>query len=167
MRARLIFLVVAILVVAGFAAQNWPEFLQTMPLTFGLMVMQAPLGLILLGLLAFTLLAFLVSSASQQATSLIETRNHTKALNAQRDLADKAEASRFTELRHHLDTQLRENRQRETIAAAEFEKAMVQSQRELRAQLEQLNRSIAGRLGEIEGRMEARLDRVNPPTVKV
>ena len=73
---------------------------------------------------------------------------------AQRDLADKAEASRFTDLRQHLDTHLRENRQREAIAATEFEKAMVQSQRELRTQLEQMNRTLAARLGEIDSRLE-------------
>ena len=36
---------------------------------------------------------------------LLETRRHTKEMAAQRELADKAEASRFTELREHLNNE--------------------------------------------------------------
>ena len=133
MRARLIFIVVAILLLAAFSALNWSEFTRTAPLSFGVITAQAPLGLILLVVLGLTLAVFLVSSATQEARYLMEHRRHAKALEAQRVLADTAEASRFTDLRQYLDTHLRENRQREAIADTEFEKAMVQSQRELRA----------------------------------
>ena len=158
MRARMIILVVAILAVAGFAALNWSEIVRTSPLSFGLIVAEAPLGLILLGIVTVTLVAFLAASAHMRTVNLLESRAHSKTLAAQREMADKAEASRFTELRQHLDTQLRETRQREAIAATEFEKAMVQAQRELRTQLEQMNRTLAARLGEMEGRMEARVE---------
>lgn len=165
MRARMIVLVVAILAVAGFAALNWSEFLRTTPLSFGLLVAEAPFGLILLGIITALLLTFVISSATSRTEYLMESRTHHKALEAQRDLAQKAEASRFTDLRQHLDAQLRENRQREAIAAAEFEKAMVQSQRELRTQLEQMNRLVAARLLEIETRIDARLDQRARPAV--
>ena len=112
MRARLIILVLAILAVAGFAALNWSEFLRTTPLSFGLVVAEAPFGLILLGMLAVALVAFLVVSGTQQTRYLVEAHQHAKALAAQRELADKAEASRFTDLRQHMDVQLRESRQR-------------------------------------------------------
>jgi uncharacterized integral membrane protein len=164
MRARLIFIVVAILLLAGFAALNWPEINRTQPLSFGVITSQAPLGLILLGLLVLTLAVFLISSATQEARYLMEHRRHAKALEAQRVLADTAEASRFTDLRQHLDTHLRENRQREAIAATEFEKSMVQSQRELRTQLEQMNHALTARLGEIESRIDSRLERITPVT---
>lgn len=160
MRARLIFLVVVILAVAGFAALNWSEIVRSTPLSFGLLIMDAPLGLILLGIVVATLLAFLVSSATLRTQNLLESRHHSKTLEAQRDLADRAEASRFTELRQHMDTQLRENRDRESIAASELEKAMVQSQRELRTQLEQMNRALTSGLAEIENRIDGKLDRV-------
>jgi DNA anti-recombination protein RmuC len=162
MRARLLFLVVAILVVAGFAAQNWPEFMRTAPLNFGVVVEEAPLGLIMLVVFGITLLAFLFSSAMQESRYLSESRRHAKSLQAQRDLAEKAEASRFTELRQQLDTHLRENRQRETIAGSELERAMIQSQREMRNQLDVINRTLDGRLTELESRLEARLERLQP-----
>jgi hypothetical protein len=97
----------------------------------------------------------------------MESSRHARALQAQRDLAEKAEASRFTDLRQQLDTHLRENRQRESISATEFEKAMVQSQRELRNQLDLINRTLDGRLSELEGRLEARLERLQPARVDV
>lgn len=162
MRARLLFLVVAILLVAGFAAQNWSEFMRTSPLNFGVVVEEAPLGLIMLGVLGVTLLVFLVGSAMQQSRFMLESRHHAKTLQAQRDLAEKAEASRFTDLRQQLDAHLRENRQRDSIAATELEKAMVQSQRELRNQLDVINRTLDGRLTELESRIEARLERLQP-----
>jgi len=46
---------------------------------------------------------------SLQCSVLLETRRHTKELQAQRELADKAEASRFTELRADMLKRLDEN----------------------------------------------------------
>jgi uncharacterized integral membrane protein len=162
MRARLLFLFIAILLVAGFAAQNWPEFLRTTPLTFGVVQAEAPLGLIMLGALGATLLVFLLSSAMQESRFLIESNRHARSLQAQRDLAEKAEVSRFTDLRQQLDAHLRENRQHESIVATEFEKVVVQNQRELRGQLDQINRTLDARLSELEGRIESRLERLQP-----
>ena len=158
MRARLIVLLVAILLVAGFAALNWSEFLQPTPLSFGIFTMSAPLGLILLAILTLTLVAFLVSTAHMQTVNLLENRQHAKELQAQRDLADKAEASRFNDLRQHMDAQLGEIHQRDSLAGAELEKAVAQGQRELRSQLELMNKALATRLAEIEGRLDGRAD---------
>ena len=158
MRPRLTILLVAILLVAGFSALNWTEFLRSTPLSFGLFVMDAPLGLILLTVLGITLVAFLISSIHMQTVNLLDTRQHSKELHAQRELADKAESSRFTDLRQHLDAQMREIHQRETIAATELEKAVAAGQRELRTQLELMNRTLASRLGEIESRSDPKAD---------
>jgi hypothetical protein len=158
MRARLVLLIVAILLVAGFAALNWAEFTRATPLNFGLFQMDGSLGVILLGLLGLGLLMFLISSATLRSRMLITEHRYTRDLQAQRDLADKAEASRFTELRQHLDNHFRESRQRESLASTEFEKSMMQSQRELRAELEQIHHALVSRLGDLENRIE----RTNP-----
>ena len=158
MRARLVFLIAIVLLVAGFTAMNWTEILRTAPLSFGWRVIEAPLGLILLSLMGALLVAFLVGSAVQQSDILLQTHHHTKTLQAQRDLAERAEASRYTELRKQLDEHLRSNLEREAIAATEFEKSMVQSQRELRNQLDLMNKTLASRLDAFEGRFAARLD---------
>lgn len=160
MRSRTVLLVVAILLVAGFAALNWSEIVRPSPLLFGPIVMDAPLGAILLGVLALTLVLFLVSTAAMRTQSLIDYRTHTKTLEAQRELADKAEASRFIELRQHLDTHLKDMRERDAIAATEMEKARLENQREIRTQLEQINRTIAARMNELEHRLESRFERM-------
>lgn len=156
MRTRSIVLIVAILLVAAFAALNWGEMVRPSPLSFGLFVTEAPMGVILLGLLALTLVLFLASTAAMRTQSLIESRQHHKTLEAQRDLADKAEASRFVDLRQHMDTQLRELRERDAISAAESEKSRMEGQREIRNQLEQINRTLSARLNEMETRLDGR-----------
>ena len=66
---------------------------------------QAPLGLVMLIVTGIVSGLFLVYILVQQAGVIMESRRATKELNAQRELADKAEASRFTELRSFLDVQ--------------------------------------------------------------
>jgi hypothetical protein len=167
MRTRSIVLIVAILLVAAFAALNWGEMVRPTALSFGLFVTEAPLGAILLALLAVTLVLFLASTAAMRTQSLIEYRQHHKTLEAQRELADKAEASRFVDLRQHMDTQLREMRERDTISASEFEKSRTEAQREIRTQLEQINRTLAARLNEMESRLDARLGGSGAPVSTV
>jgi hypothetical protein len=148
-----VLLVVAILLVAGFAALNWPEVMRTSPLLFGPIVADAPMGLILLSLLALATVAFILSAGAIRTRSLMETRHHYKELEAQRLLADKAEASRFTELRQYLEENLRQLRERDTILTTEL-------QRELRSQSEASNRMLAARLNELEHRMDSRFERL-------
>ena len=155
MRARFLFIVIAILLVAGFAALNWSEFLHTSPLSFGLAVIDAPLGLVMLMALGLTLVVFLLSSAAQESRIMLDAHRHHKVLETQRELAEKAEASRFTDLRQQIDTHLSHNRQRDTIMATELEKSLVQSQRELRTQLELMNRNLMARFADFEERMAA------------
>ena len=108
----------------------------------------------MLALLGLALLAFLISSATMRSRMMITEHRYTKDLQAQRDLADRAEASRFTELRQYLDTHFREGRQRDSVVSSEFEKNMLQSQREMRTQLEQINHALMARLGELESRFD-------------
>jgi hypothetical protein len=160
MRSRFILLVVAILLVAGFAALNWAEVVRPSTLLFGPVAADAPLGAILLGLLALAVVVFALSAASMRTHTLLESRHHHKELEAQRALADKAEASRFTDLRAHLDNHMRDLRERDTIAATELEKARLEHRREINTQLEQINRTLSARLNEMEHRLETRFERM-------
>src|SRR3954447_8251266 len=85
-----------------FALLNWGAFSALTPISLGFTTVQAPLGLIMLGLSAFLCVLFAVWVIVLQASSLRDARRQTKELQAQRDLADRAEASRFTELRADL-----------------------------------------------------------------
>jgi uncharacterized integral membrane protein len=153
MRARVILLVIAILLIAGFAALNWSEVVRPAPLLFGPVVMDAPLGLILLGLLAAAIVVFALSAGALRTRSLLDARHHYKELEAQRVLADNAEASRFTDLRAYLDTSLRELRERDAMQVTEL-------QREMRAHAETTQRMLSARLNELEHRLETRFERM-------
>lgn len=131
---RVLLLVLAIVLVSGFAAQNWAEINRSSELLFGPVIVDAPMGLILLSLLGLALVAFLLASFASRTRALVESRHHHKTLEAQRELADKAEASRFTELRAHLD----------------------RMHHEMREELGQLSRSMTQRLTGMESRFDAR-----------
>jgi uncharacterized integral membrane protein len=163
MRARTILMVVVILLVAGFVALNWTEFVRPTQLSFGGPIVDAPLGLVMLGVLVVTVLLFLLLGAVARTHSLVESRQHHRTLEQQRELADKAEASRFTELRTYMDQQLRDIRDRDGLLRTEYEKSALASQRELRSGLDQMMRTVMARLDGIEDRLEGRPPRVAAP----
>jgi uncharacterized integral membrane protein len=108
MPLRTVVLLIVLAAVALFAALNWSAFLAPTTLSLGFAQVQAPLGLIMLGLIAALAALFLGYLVYLQSTVLLEARRHAKELQAQRELADQAEVSRFTELRSYLDTRLSE-----------------------------------------------------------
>jgi hypothetical protein len=169
MRGRLVFIVLAALVTAAVAALNWPEFTRAEPLSFGVLAATVPIGVVMLVLMAVVLVVFLVSSAIQESRYLLDHRRHTRALHEQRTLAEKAEASRFTDLRQQLDSHMRESRQRDSVVATEFERRMLQSHAELRAHIERMQQVISARLGDIEARLggprEIRTEPASPQAV--
>jgi uncharacterized integral membrane protein len=108
MPLRTVVLLVVLALIALFAALNWTAFVAPTTLSFGVAQVQAPLGLIMLGLLAVLTTLFLLYVVYLQTSVIFEWRRHAKELQTQRELADQAEASRFTELRTHVDTRLTE-----------------------------------------------------------
>jgi len=108
MPLRTVVLLVVLALVAIFAALNWSAFVAPTTLSFGVANVQAPLGLIMLALLLVLTALFLIYIVYLQTTVILEWRRREKELQASRELADQAEASRFTELRAHLDTRLTE-----------------------------------------------------------
>lgn len=153
MRARTISLIVFILLVAGFVAFNWTEFLRPTSLSFGFGLVEAPLGLVMLGLLALALVVFLAASAVEQTANLLETRKYAREMSTQRELADKAEASRFTELRVYLDQQTLAMQQREAAATTAVNVALAQHKQEIKAQIEASGNTLAAYIGELEDRL--------------
>lgn len=133
-RALVFFLVLVL--VGLFALINWPAFSALTTLSLGFTTVEAPLGLIMMGFIVFLCVLFTVWVISLQAASLMESRRQTKELQAQRDLADKAEASRFTELRTELMARLD------------------RLQTDSRTAIEQNANSVAAQIGELEDRLE-------------
>lgn len=153
MRFRTILLVLAILLLAGFVALNVDVFTLPSPLSLGFTTINVPLGLVMLALLVATLVIFLVSTLYMQSRHVLEARTHTRELNAQRELADKAEASRFTELRAYLEAQVVAEQQRETALGTVLADRFAQQQQVLLARMEQTDNTLAAYMGELEQRL--------------
>ena len=110
MRIRTLLMLVFCVLVAAFIALNWNELSRPTPLNMGFVQTQGPLGLVMLGLMLLTILVFGTYALAIQTASLLETRNHAKEIKTQRELADKAEASRFTELRTLIERSANDSR---------------------------------------------------------
>jgi uncharacterized protein HemX len=143
MRARTLIVLLMIALVAVFTVLNWGVFVTPTALSLGFMSVDAPLGLVMLALLALLVLAFAIYMALWQSTVLAETRAHTKELQAQRELADQAEASRFTELRTALQAEF-----------ATLGERLGKAQDALRQEMRDSSNSLAATIGEIEDRLQ-------------
>jgi mannitol-specific phosphotransferase system IIBC component len=133
MKAPTILLLAILAVIFVFAAANWGVI--TAPATVSLLVadVQAPMGLILVSITLLLTALFLIFVVYLQTSVLLEARRHSRELAAQRELADKAEASRFTDLRSYLDLELQK----------------------LGEKVEQTGNSLAAYIGELEDRLQS------------
>jgi len=155
MKLRTLSLLLTLLLIAAFTLLNWPVIMAPTPLSLGVVDIQAPLGLLMLGLMVAMLSVFLVYVLYLQTTVMFDARAHAKELQTNRNLADQAEASRFTELRTFLDTEFK----RQSAADGEVKAALVaridQLEREQRLAVEQSGNSLAASLAEMDDRLRA------------
>ena len=159
MSIRAIVLIVALLLVAGFVALNLDEVFRPTTLNLALTEVQAPVGLVLLGMLGLLVVLFLLLMVYGQTTHLMEVRRISREAAEQRQLADKAEASRFTELKDYLRSELTRMEERQQTQATAIGQQIAQTQTELARLFEQTGNSLSASLGEMEDRLE-RQDRL-------
>ena len=136
MNFRTILLIVVLGFIGVFAIINWPEIVA--PTTLSLIVtdIQAPLGLVMLGLIVLLILLFLTFIVYLQAGIMAERRRMMRDLESQRELANQAEASRFSELRTYLE---------QAFASAE-------------TVTKESGNTLSAYLGELEDRLERKID---------
>ena len=149
MRLRSIILFLIVLAIAALAALNWPVLATTTQVSLGIVVFDAPLGLLMLGLTVLLAIFGATYILSLQGSVLMETRRHSKELQVQRDLADKAEASRFTELRHFLELQ---QGQAHTALLARLDSL----EERLARRVEESDNATAAYVGQLENQLRTR-----------
>jgi hypothetical protein len=155
MKLRSLLLLLVLLAVAGFTLLNWQVILAPTALSLGLIEVQAPLGLMMLALMGVMAALFLVYVLYLQTTVMFDARGHAKELQANRKLADQAEASRFTELRSFLEAELKRLAITESEAKAALLVRMDQLERDLRQAIEQSGNALAASLAEMDDRQRA------------
>ncbi|PKN50630.1 MAG: Signal transduction histidine kinase [Deltaproteobacteria bacterium HGW-Deltaproteobacteria-16] len=154
MKVRTLFLLLTVAAIAVFTALNWSAFMAPATLSLGVANVQAPLGLVMLGLVAFLAALFLVFVVYLQTSVLLEARRHARELQANRELADQAEASRFTELRGFLEAELTRQAGLDAESRVVVLARLDQLDRDLRSAVEQSGNTLAAYIGELEDRLE-------------
>jgi DNA anti-recombination protein RmuC len=144
MSFRTVFLVLVILLVAAFAALNVDEFTRTSVLSIGVATLRVPLGLVMLALLGIAVFVFLASTLYQ------------------REIANRAEASRLADLRNFLEAQVSATQNREAAAEAVMTERFAKLQSALTQRIEQSDNTTAAHMGQLEDRLERRPGMTDP-----
>jgi|PlaIllAssembly_1097288.scaffolds.fasta_scaffold396807_1 hypothetical protein len=156
MKLNTLFLLLVLALIAAFAALNWSVFLTPTDLSLGYTTVQMPIGLLMLGLLFFLSVLFLVYVVYLQGSALLETRRQSRDMQANRDLADRAEASRFTELRAFLEVELTNQNDLNAESKSSILARVDKLEHDLRTFMEESGNSLAAYIGELEERLDKR-----------
>lgn len=148
MNLRSLTIAVALLLLALFALLNWPAFIAPTTLSLGFTEVQAPLGLIMLVATGVLCGLFLIYILFQQAGVIVEARRYAKELQSHRDLADQAEASRFTELRLFVESEFKGLEQRVEQLHQRLEEKVAESTLSLSAYVGEVDDKLDRALGQ-------------------
>lgn len=154
MQLRSLFLLLIVAALAVFAALNWSAFTAPTSLSLVFGTVEAPLGVLLLGVIALLAVVFLTFVVYLQTTVLMESRRSARELGAQRDLADKAEASRFTALQGYIEERLARVETQAAAQQAELRGRIEASERAITQALEQSSNGLAAHIAELDDRIE-------------
>lgn len=97
----------AVALIVAFAGLNWPAL--TAPTALDLLVMQvqAPLGMVLLGMTSVFVVLFVIATLYSRVSGLLESRRMHKEVRNAQEMADRAEASRIEGLQRLIVTEFR------------------------------------------------------------
>lgn len=153
MRVRTLALLVTLCAIAIFAALNWGAFMAPATLSLGITDVQAPLGMVMLALIALLTGLFLVFVITLQTSVLLEARRQSRELQASRTLAEQAEASRLNELRLYLDSELQKLAARDQASDTAMTARLERMEKDLRTAIEESGNTLAAYIGELEDRI--------------
>ena len=144
---------IALVLLALFAVANWAALTTPVTLSFVAFAAEGPLGLILLCAAVFFAALFAVYALSLRTNALVEARRHMKALEAQRDLADKAEASRFTALGAQLEQEFAKLRASVVESRADARQRTDSLEASVRQSLSDTTSELAANIGQIDDKL--------------
>lgn len=157
LRAALVLVIFSL--IFAFVGLNWSEFVTPTHLSTGFGIIEAPVGLIMLGVLIVVVAIFVVYILYLHATELMRTRRQMKEMEVQKKLADQTEASRITDLHEFVANQFKEQHLLDAHAMAAMIARLEAHMEGARKLVEESGRSLSAHLGEIEDR----LDKLLPP----
>ena len=126
-------------------------------LSLGLTSVQAPLGLVMLVMLGLVSGLFALFVTVQLATALADNRRHAKSLQSQRDLADKAEASRLAALQNLVADAFAQAEAHRAEQMARTGERIAALEKRLQDKLEESTRELSAYMGEVEDKLDSAL----------
>jgi len=157
MSLRAVFLLVVAGALAIFTVLNWAAFTTPTTLTLVFASVQAPLGLVMLVVIGLLAALFLLYVAYLQSTVILEARRFARELQTQRQRADAAEASRFTDLRSFLEARMSKLEGDIATSQSLAEEGRGRLAADLRATIEQTGTVLTAYIGEVEDRLERKM----------
>lgn len=154
MSLRSLLFVVVFGALAAFVLVNWNVLNAPTTLSLAFAEVQAPLGVVMLGFIVAVTVLFLGYIVYLQMSGLLETRRHGKELQVQRQLADQAEASRFTELRGFLEAEFARQAARRSEGEAALRSRLDALEQQLRTITGQQPNTLAGPAAGVSARTE-------------
>lgn len=114
----------------------------------------APLGVVMLCLSMLAGLAALFLAGYFKTAMLLQSRRHGREMEAQRKLADVAEASRLTELQHAVHAARGDQAKQVAAVQEALAQRITVAETNLRKSIDQNGNILAAYIGELEDRLE-------------
>lgn len=153
MRARTALLLVILVALGIFATLNWSAITAPASLYFVFTHVEAPLGIVLLGVTVVTTMLYALFLTWIETSALLEARRSARELQSQRQLAENAEASRYAEFRTYLQGELAALRTLPETASREVIERVDRAEDQLRGEIERAGNTLAAYFGELEDRL--------------
>jgi hypothetical protein len=153
MRVRTWLVIALAVLTTAFLIINWTVFAAPAKFSLVFTSFEASVASVMLTLLALVVVVLAVYVGNWHGSLLLEYRRQAKELQAQRALADNAEASRFTAMGALMQSEIAASTQRlETALAA------------VREELRNTESSLAASLGEMDDRLQRAAANASPGT---
>lgn len=153
MHLRTVFLLLLFVLCSVFLVVNWEGVMADVTVNLLYTEIQAPLGLILLLGPGLVILICLVYGFVQQAALSMELRRVNKLLQQARDLAQKAEQSRYVELKSEMQKQILELQNQSASRYSSLMAAVNGLQSAVEESAHETVNSLSASVGEVEDRL--------------
>jgi uncharacterized membrane protein len=129
-------------------------------LSFIVFSIDGPLGIVLLAMMLGLALLFALYVMSLRTSMFVGGRRHAQELRAQRDLADRAEASRLTELRAHFDSEFEKLRGEIRTMGSQMAMRGDSMQQSLLKSLTETTNTLSAYVAEVDDKLSRALPRL-------
>jgi uncharacterized protein HemX len=138
-----------------FTLANWSVLTATTSLSFIVFSLEGPLGVILLGAMLVLVALFVIYAMILRTHMLMESHRHNQEMQAQRKLAESAEASRLSELRTQIEREFAQLR----TAIGGIDGQMDRHEQSMKQTLNEAVNGLSALGGEIDDKIDRALAR--------